>query len=84
MPLLRPVLWLLYSPIMVLPLLAALVIERPLLRRADRWFNLADYGALLQHHAFWLLVALGLGIWVGWYTAAVRKPEKAPAEEGAP
>lgn len=34
--------------------------------------------ALLQYHWFWMLVALGLGAWVGWRTAGEGGPGSAP------
>lgn len=75
MPTLRPAQWLLHSPVAALPMLAALFIQRPPKgRAAEAAFNLPDYGLLLQHHWFWLVVTLGLGAWVGWYTATQRQP----------
>lgn len=78
MPPLRPIQWLIYSPLAVLPLLAALFIEHPVKGRAGQGFSLGDYALLLHHHWFWLVVTLGLGIWVGWHTAAGRGPAGAP------
>jgi len=37
---------------------------------------------LLQVHWFWMLVALGLGVWVGWFTAG--EPASPPPEEEQP
>lgn len=84
MPPLRPITWLLYSPVAVLPLLAALVVDRPVEGRTEDGFNMASFTLLAQHHWFWLAVTLGLGIWVGWYTAIDRAPAKAETEEDAP
>ena len=40
---------------------------------------------VLRHHWFWMLVALGTGVWVGWHTAIDRTHYKPPeAEEEAP
>lgn len=36
---------------------------------------------VLRHHAIWMLVALGLGIWVGWHTAIDRPRYKPPGTE---
>jgi hypothetical protein len=82
-PPLRPQQWLIYSPLVILPLLAALFIERPVEGRTAKGFSLADYELLLQHHWFWLVVALGLGVWVGWYTAIDRAPSQV-GEENEP
>jgi hypothetical protein len=79
MPPLRPAQWLIHSPIMIPPMLAALVIQKPVQGRAGGGFSLADFGLLLQHHWFWLAVTLGLGVWVGWHTAIDRPHYKGPA-----
>jgi hypothetical protein len=56
----RPAKWILYSPVALLPLLAALVINGESIRA----------GNIVQGNWVWLLTALGLGIWFGWATAA--------------
>lgn len=81
MPPLRPGQWLVHTPIILLPMLAALVIQKRVSGRAVDGFSLADYALLLQHHWFWLAVTLGLGIWVGWHTAIDRPFYKEPADE---
>ena len=81
MPPLRPLQWLLYSPVAALPMIAALFIQHPLRGRANNGFNLADYGLLIAHHWFWLVFTLGLGGWVGWFTATKRRPVESPAGE---
>jgi hypothetical protein len=45
-----------------------------------------DFALLLQHHWFWLVVTLGLGVWVGWHTAIDRPlyQEEPDAEADAP
>jgi hypothetical protein len=40
------------------------------------FFNFHDTWYVVQYHWFWLLVALGLGVWVGW-----RESGKRPAGE---
>lgn len=85
MPRLRPGQWLVHTPIAILPLLAALFIDKPAWTNGGKGFSLADYALLLQQHWFWLVVTVGLGIWVGWHTAIDRpfhkEPEDAPAKE---
>ena len=75
---LRPLQWVIYSPVILLPLLAAVAIQKP----AEGWLwassSLAGLGLMLQHHWFWLIVALGLGVWVGWHTAIDRPHYKEP------
>ena len=71
-PPLRPAQWLIHAHLIVLPLCAAMVLEG---QAEDR-----SAAVLLQHHWFWLVVALGLGIWVGWHTAIAR-PTYQPPEE---
>ena len=83
MPPLRPAQWLIYSPVAILPLLAALFIERPV-GPGGGGFSWRIMRLLLQHHWFWLVVTLGLGVWVGWYTAIDRGPKARAEEEGAP
>ena len=82
---LRPLKWVTHTPVAFLPLLAAIFVQSPLKDRTGGGFNLADYALLLQHHWFWLVVTLGLGIWVGWHTAVDRafyaEPDETP---GAP
>jgi hypothetical protein len=78
MPPLRPAQWLIHSPVAILPVLAALFIQRPASGRSGGPFNLTDYVLLLQHHWFWLAVTLGLGVWVGWHTASERPPYQEP------
>ncbi len=36
-------------------------------------FNFNGTLYVVTHHWLWMLVALGLGIWTGWYTARSRK-----------
>lgn len=76
MPRLRPGQWLIHTPIAILPMLAALFIDKPAATRAATGFSLADYALMLQHHWFWLVVTLGLGVWVGWHTAIDRPHDK--------
>jgi hypothetical protein len=38
----------------------------------DFW-NFHDSLFIVRHHWFWMLVALGLGIWVSWYTAVDKQ-----------
>jgi hypothetical protein len=86
MPPLRPGQWLIHTPIAILPLLAALFIQRPVAGRAGGGFSLGDFALLLQHHWFWLVVTLGLGVWVGWHTAIDRPfyQEEPDGEPDAP
>jgi hypothetical protein len=85
MPPLRPGQWLLHTPIAILPFLAALFIQRPVAGRAGGGFSLGDFALLLQHHWFWLVVTLGLGVWVGWQTAIDRPLyQEADVEADAP
>ena len=85
MPPLRPFQWLIYSPVALLPMLAALYVQRPVKGRVGGGFNLADYGLLLQHHWFWMVVTVGLGAWVGWYTAIARpRAQTTAGEQEAP
>lgn len=37
------------------------------------FFNFHGSWFVVEHHWLWMLVTLGLGIWVGWYTAAEQK-----------
>ena len=87
MPRLRPGQWVIHTPVAILPMLAALFIDRPAADRAGGGFSLADYALLLQQHWFWLVVTVGLGIWVGWHTAIDRpfhtEPEDEPNKENA-
>jgi len=78
MPPLRPLQWVIHSPIILLPLLAALVIQKPVTGLVWSSFSLAGFGLMLQHHWFWLAVTLGLGVWVGWHTAIDRPHYKEP------
>ena len=41
-------------------------------------FNFHDSFFVVQFHWFWMLVALALGIWVGWYTAISRAAGNKP------
>jgi hypothetical protein len=78
MPPLRPFKWVTHTPVAVLPLLAALVVQRPSEGRGQGGFSLPDYALLLQHHWFWLVLTLGLGVWVGWHTAIDRPFHQEP------
>jgi hypothetical protein len=79
-PPLRPAQWLLHAHFIMLPLLAALVLEGQAEDRAPGGFNPANAAVLLQYHWFWLVVALGLGLWTGWHTAIAR-PNYQPPEQ---
>ena len=72
---LRPVTWLTHLPLAALPMLAAAALQARFLKPED----LAARGVLFvpAHHWFWIVVAAGLGVWVGWYTAlpATKPPE---------
>ena len=81
MPRLRPGQWLVHTPIAILPMLAALFVDKPAAGLDGKRFSLADYALLLQQHWFWLVVTLGLGIWVGWHTAIDRPFHKEPEDE---
>ena len=65
--------WLAHLPLAILPFLAAAVIQRD---------GSPDAGTLvlLRIHWFWLLVAAGLGAWIGWRSAG----EAAAAGAGRP
>ncbi len=76
MPPLRPFRWVIHSPVMLLPLLAAIVIQKPVAGWVWGSFSLGGIGLMLQHHWFWLVVTLGLGVWVGWHTAIDRPHDK--------
>ena len=39
------------------------------------FFNFHDTFYVVQHHWFWLLMALALGIWVGWRESGNRSAE---------
>ena len=67
----QPMRWLEYLPLVILPFLAAAAIER--IESPD-----AGMLAMLRVHWFWLLVAAGLGAWIGWRSAG----EPAAADEG--
>jgi hypothetical protein len=58
----KPGTWVFYAPIALLPLLAALVIGSDSVRSGS-W-------DAVYNNWFWLLVSIGLGIWVGWTTSA--------------
>jgi hypothetical protein len=77
---LRPQQWLIHSPIVILTMLSAIFVQKPVAGRSVSGFSLADFGLLLQHHWFWLVATAGLGVWVGWYTAIDRPNYKAPDE----
>lgn len=40
------------------------------------FFNFHGSWFVVQHHWFWLLVALAIGIWFGWSTAGNGKKER--------
>lgn len=83
MPPLRPGQWLTHAPVAALPWLAALFIQKPAEEAIGRGFTLAGVEAILAQHWFWLAVALGIGLWAGWYTATDRahyQPPPADAE----
>lgn len=73
---LRPMTWLIHLPLAALPFLAACVLQvRFLSPHALYWRDLLFIPA---QHWFWIGVASGLGIWVGWRTAL---PTPEPAAE---
>ncbi|MFN4141265.1 hypothetical protein [Aestuariivirga sp.] len=78
---LRPVKWLLYTPVAVLPFLAALLHQGKAGEAEEGLPVFAELLLLFGHHWAWMLVALGLGVWVGWYTATDRP--SAEEEAGA-
>ena len=39
----------------------------------QEFWNFHDSAFVVTHHWFWMLVALGLGIWVGWYTSSDKQ-----------
>jgi len=81
MPPLRPARWLLHSPLAILPLIAALVVQGPAAGRdAGAGFSMDGFALLLGHHWFWLAVTLGIGVWVGWHTAIDRPYYQPPPE----
>lgn len=59
-------------PIAGLPWLAALVLQG----RSP----VPGLSGLVAHHWFWLLVALGLGVWAGWHEAS--GPDQRQEENG--
>lgn len=72
---LRPITWLLYLPLAALPWLAAAALQtRSLAAGALYWRGVFFIPA---HHWFWILVSAGLGVWVGWHTAAQSPKEGA-------
>jgi hypothetical protein len=48
----------------------------------DGFFDFTGTLFVLRHHWFWMLVSLGLGVWVGWHTA-IDRPHYKPPEAGA-
>ena len=80
MPPLRPFQWLTHSPVALLPWLAAVFIQRPAPEALQGVSALPQFMLLLERHWYWLAFALGLGIWVGWYTATDRAPYREPEE----
>ena len=44
----------------------------------DDLLNFAGTLFVLRFHWFWMLVALGLGVWVGWRTAGEGAAEARP------
>ena len=78
MPPFKPIRWLAHCPAILLPLIAALVLDR----RAEgvSGWGLDAVGALIGRHWLWLAVALALGLWVGWYTATDRRLHTEPEE----
>ncbi len=58
----RPTRWLVHLPLAILPFLAAFAIQPGAAPEAGT-------PGLLQAHWFWLVVAAGLGAWIGWYCA---------------
>ena len=86
MPPMRPAQWLIHSPVAILPWLAAVFIQGPP-DEVEPGFRLPEFLPLVQRHWYWMAVALGLGVWVGCYTAADRAlhgdPDDAETGEGA-
>ena len=75
----NPMRWLAHLPLTILPFLAAAAIEG---RRLDLSTPHTGPLFLLGFHGFWMVVALALGVWVGWRTAGEVAPQS-PPEGGA-
>ena len=75
----KPMRWLAHLPLAILPFLAAAAIEG---RRLDLSTPHTGPLFLLGYHWFWMVVALALGVWVGWRTAA-EAAAQSPPEGGA-
>lgn len=76
---LRPITWFTHLPLAALPLLAAGVLQARFLTMNDLYWR--GFLFIPAHHWFWIVVAAGLGVWVGWYTAV---PAATPSEQEAP
>jgi hypothetical protein len=78
---LRPLTWLTHLPLAGLPLLAATVLQARFLPPDDLYWR--GFLFIPAQHWVWILVAAGLGIWVGWHTAlpADAGPTAAQAPE---
>lgn len=75
---LRPTAWLIHLPLAALPWLAAVSLQARFLSPQDLYWR--GFLFLPAQHWFWIAVALGLGVWVGWHTAfAPPKAEEAEA-----
>jgi len=47
----------------------------------DGLFDFTGTLFVLRHNWFWMLVSLGIGVWVGWHTAIDRPHYKPPVPE---
>ena len=83
MPFLKPGQWLAHAHLVTLPVLAALFVQRPLGEPAREGFDAGVMLLRLSHHGFWLLVALAVGCWVGWWTAVDRPAPETLADEAS-
>lgn len=76
-PTMKPMRWLAHLPLVILPFLAAAAIQGRQLDRAMPFTGSLD---LLGFHWFWMVVALALGVWVGWRTAGDADVESPPGD----
>ena len=81
---LRPGRWLMHCGLVLLPLMAAVVIEKRAPGVGAGTPGAASLVAMAQYHWIWLAVTLAVGLRVGWHTAIDRPLYQPPKDDDAP